>query len=37
LFTVGLVQRGYSDETIQQILGGNVLRVCREAIATMPG
>jgi membrane dipeptidase len=27
LFTVGLVQRGYSDEDIQKILGGNVLRV----------
>jgi membrane dipeptidase len=29
LFTVGLVQRGYSDEAIQKILGGNVLRVAR--------
>ena len=27
LYTVGLVQRGYSDEDIQKILGGNVLRV----------
>lgn len=27
LFTVGLVQRGHSDEAIQKILGGNVLRV----------
>lgn len=27
LFTVGMVQRGYSDEDIQKILGGNVLRV----------
>ncbi len=27
LFTVGLVQRGHSDETIQKIIGGNVLRV----------
>lgn len=33
LFTVGLVQRGYTDEEIQKILGGNVLRVCREAMA----
>jgi membrane dipeptidase len=32
LFTVGLVQRGYSDDDIQKILGRNVLRVCREAI-----
>ncbi len=29
LFTVGMVQRGYSDSDIQKILGGNVLRVCR--------
>jgi membrane dipeptidase len=29
LFTVGLVQRGYSDEEIQKIIGGNVLRVLR--------
>ena len=26
-FTVGLVQRGYSDDDIQKIIGGNVLRV----------
>ena len=31
LFTVGLVQRGYSDEAIRKILGGNVLRVARQA------
>lgn len=30
LFTVGMVQRGHSDETIRKILGGNVLRVWRE-------
>lgn len=29
LFTVGLVQRGYRDDDIQKILGGNVLRVAR--------
>ncbi len=29
LFTVGMVQRGYSDSDIQKILGGNVMRVCR--------
>ncbi len=29
LFTVGMVQRGYSDSDIQKILGGNVLRVAR--------
>ena len=29
MFTVGLVQRGYSDEDIRKILGGNVLRVLR--------
>jgi membrane dipeptidase len=33
LFTVGLVQRGHSDEAIRKILGGNVLRVAREALA----
>jgi len=27
LFTVGLVQRGYTDNDIQKILGGNILRV----------
>lgn len=32
LFTVGLVQRGYSDDDIQKILGGNVLRVARAAL-----
>lgn len=29
LFTVGLVQRGHSDETIRKVLGENVLRVAR--------
>lgn len=29
LFTVGLVQRGYSEETIRKILGENVLRVAK--------
>ncbi len=33
LFTVGLVQRGYSDADIQQILGGNSLRVARAVLA----
>jgi len=33
LFTVGLVQRGYQDADIQKILGGNVLRVARAALA----
>ena len=32
LFTVGLVQRGYSDEDVQKIIGGNVLRVARAAL-----
>lgn len=31
LFTVGLVQRGYDDDAIQKILGGNILRVARAA------
>jgi len=34
LFTVGLVQRGHSDETIRKILSGNMLRVCREVLRT---
>ncbi len=29
LFTVGLVQRGYSDDDIRKIIGGNILRVAR--------
>lgn len=33
LFTVGLVQRGFSDADIQKIIGGNVLRVCRAVLA----
>ncbi|MGI6083248.1 MAG: dipeptidase [Limnochordia bacterium] len=33
LFTVGLVQRGYSDGDIQKILGGNVLRVAKAVLA----
>jgi membrane dipeptidase len=37
LFTVGLVQRGYSDDDIQKILGGNVLRVARAVWPTGPG
>jgi membrane dipeptidase len=32
LFTVGLVQRGYSDEDIRKIVGGNFLRVAREVL-----
>jgi membrane dipeptidase len=35
LFTVGMVQRGHSDETIRKILGENVLRVMR-ANVTVP-
>lgn len=33
LFTVGLVQRGYRDEEIQKIIGGNVMRVARAVFA----
>jgi membrane dipeptidase len=29
LFTLGLIQRGHSDDTIRKILGGNMLRVLR--------
>ena len=32
LFTVGLVQRGHSDDDIRGILGGNILRVAREVL-----
>ena len=31
LFTVGLVQRGYSDDDIRKIIGGNVMRVINKA------
>ena len=34
LFTVDMVQRGYSDDDIQKILGGNVLRVARAVLPT---
>lgn len=33
LFTVGMVQMGYSDDVVQKILSGNTLRVARAAIA----
>lgn len=32
LLTVGLVQRGHSDDSIRKIIGGNVLRVCRDVL-----
>jgi membrane dipeptidase len=32
LFTVGLVQRGYTEEEIRQILGLNMLRIARHAL-----
>lgn len=32
LITVGLVQRGYKEDDIRKILGGNVLRVCRDTL-----
>lgn len=32
LITVGLVQRGYSDDDIRKVLSGNVLRVARESL-----
>lgn len=32
LFTIGMVQRGHSDETIRAVLGGNMLRVWRENV-----
>lgn len=36
LFTVGLVERGYRDEDIRKILGGNVLRVARAVFPSVP-
>lgn len=33
MFTVGLVQRGYSDEQIETILGLNMLRIAQENLA----
>jgi len=32
LFTVGMVQRGHTEEDIRKILGGNILRVARAAL-----
>ncbi len=32
LYTVGLVQRGYSDDDIRKIIGGNVLRVAEASL-----
>lgn len=32
LVTVGLHQRGYTDEQIQKVIGGNILRVCQEVL-----
>ena len=32
LFTVGLVQRGHSDDDIRKIIGGNVMRVLQETL-----
>ena len=32
MFTVGLVQRGYADEDIRKILGGNMLRVAQAVL-----
>lgn len=33
LFTVGMVQMGYSDEVIQKILAGNIMRVAKAALS----
>jgi membrane dipeptidase len=32
LFTVAMVQRGFTDDQIQKILGGNILRVCKDVL-----
>lgn len=36
LITVGLVQRGYTDDAIRKIVGGNVLRVARAVLPQLP-
>jgi membrane dipeptidase len=36
LFTVGLVQRGYRDDDIRKIVGGNALRVARAVLPELP-
>jgi membrane dipeptidase len=33
LFTVGMVQMGYTDDVIQKILGGNIMRVTKAVLA----
>jgi membrane dipeptidase len=33
MFTVGMVQRGFTDDQIRKVLAGNVLRVARAALA----
>jgi len=33
MLTVGLVQRGYSDDDIRKIIGGNILRVSRDVLS----
>jgi membrane dipeptidase len=32
LFTVAMVQRGFTDDQIRKILGGNILRVCKDVL-----
>jgi membrane dipeptidase len=36
LFTVGLVQRGYRDEDVKKIIGGNVMRVAKAVFPVFP-
>ena len=36
LFTVGLVQRGHSDDDIRKIIGGNVMRVAKAVLPDKP-
>lgn len=36
LFTVGLVQLGYPDDAIRNIVGGNILRVARTVWESSP-
>ena len=32
MITVGLVQRGYSDDDVRKIIGENILRVSRDVL-----
>ncbi len=33
MFTVGMVQRGYSDEDVRKVIGGNIMRIAKQALS----